>query len=132
MDRKKELVIAALLTSSNVREAAKAARISERTLWRWLSDPDFMENFRAAKAGILHESMNTLRQGCQAAASALVSIASDTDAPVAARVTAARSVLEFNLTAHAMESEMENEIRLKRLEHIIKKSKRWRLPCGTA
>lgn len=38
---KQKRAITALLTERTTRDAAKAAKVSESTLWRWLADPEF-------------------------------------------------------------------------------------------
>jgi uncharacterized protein YjgD (DUF1641 family) len=49
INRKQEDAIAALLSQRNVEEAARAAKIGVRTLYRWLKDPDFDTAFRQAR-----------------------------------------------------------------------------------
>ena len=46
--RKKEEVIAALLTQRNIEEAAKAIGVSTKTLLRWTKDPEFDAAYRQA------------------------------------------------------------------------------------
>ena len=50
---KQHRAIAALISSPTVGEAAKAAGVSERTLARWLSDPDFRMALGVAESDMI-------------------------------------------------------------------------------
>jgi len=54
--------IAALLTSKNIKEAAKAADVPERTLWRWKSDMRFLAALHAAEGAIVSDATRRLLQ----------------------------------------------------------------------
>jgi hypothetical protein len=45
---KQEAAVLALLSSKNVEEAARAAGVTPRTLYRWMSEADFDAAYRAA------------------------------------------------------------------------------------
>jgi hypothetical protein len=47
--RKKEQAIAALLTETNAKEAARAIGIGSATLLRWLKEPEFDAAYREAR-----------------------------------------------------------------------------------
>ncbi len=51
--RKKEEAIAALLNHRTIDEAAAAAKISAKTLLRWMKEPEFDTAYRAAKRAAL-------------------------------------------------------------------------------
>jgi hypothetical protein len=45
----KEAAVLALLSSRNVEEAARAAGVNPRTLYRWMKEPEFDGAYREAK-----------------------------------------------------------------------------------
>src|SRR5262245_11792553 len=52
-DDRMELAIAALLTQPTHAEAARTAGVSEATLQRWLRQPDFVTEYRAARRAVV-------------------------------------------------------------------------------
>ena len=117
---KKEAAILALLSQRNVEEAARAAGISERTLYRWMQEPDFDAAYRAARRAAFSQSTARLQQMCAAAVSTLGKIMVDQNAPAASRVRAADSVLDH--AAKAIEIE-DIEARVSELERVAERSK---------
>src|SRR5271168_2606861 len=94
LSRKQEDAIAALLTQRNIDEAARAAGVGARTLYRWLKEPDFDAAYRAARRAAFSQSAARLQQMCSAAVTTLGKIMVDPSSPVATRVRAADSVLD--------------------------------------
>src|SRR6202790_3519314 len=92
--RKKEEAIAALLSQRNVEEAARAAGIGTRTLMRWLQIPEFQAAYRQARRDTFSQSIARLQQGASAAASVLLKVMLDPNAPASSRIRAADSVLD--------------------------------------
>jgi transposase-like protein len=101
--RKKEEAIAALLTQRNVEEAARAAGIGTQTLLRWLKIPEFQDAYRDARRAAFSQSIARLQQASSAAATTLLKIMLDVNAPASTRVRAADSVLDH--AKHAIELE---------------------------
>lgn len=93
--RRKEQVIAALLTCSSLPAAAADCGVSERTLRRWLQDESFARRYRQERTRILESTFNLLRQKSVAAVETLANVANDKEALASARVSAARSVVEL-------------------------------------
>ena len=60
---KQQKAITALLSERTAREAAKAAKISERTLYTWLADPAFRSALRNAERGVLDDVTRRLTAG---------------------------------------------------------------------
>jgi hypothetical protein len=87
--RKQEDAIAALLTQRNVEEAARAAGIGARTLLRWLKLPEFQDAYRQARREAFSQSIARLQQGTSAAATTLLKVMIDPNAPASVRVRAA-------------------------------------------
>src|SRR5512141_476538 len=101
--RKKEEAIAALLTQRNVEEAARTAGIGTQTLLRWLKIPEFQAAYRDARRAAFSQSIARLQQASSAAATTLLKIMLDVNAPASTRVRAADSVLDH--AKHAIELE---------------------------
>ena len=103
LGRKQEDAIAALLTQSNVDQAARTAGISIRTLLRWMRLPDFDAAYREARRKAFSQSIARLQQGATAAATTLLKIMVDPAAPPSVKVRAAESVLTHGLKAIEVE-----------------------------
>jgi hypothetical protein len=59
-ERKREAAIAALLTCRTLKQAAKKAKIGERTLRTWLGEQDFREDYQAARRQALEKAVASL------------------------------------------------------------------------
>ena len=118
--RKKEEAIAALLTQRNVEEAARAAGIGTQTLMRWLKVPEFQAAYREARRAAFSQSIARLQQASSAAATTLLKIMVDPNAPASCRIRAADSVLGH--AAKAIEIE-DIEARVTELERVAESSK---------
>ncbi len=60
---KQQKAIAALLSERTARDAAKAAGVGERTLYKWLGEPGFRKALRSAEADILDDVTRRLTAG---------------------------------------------------------------------
>ena len=103
LGRKREDAIAGLLSQRNVDEAARAAGVGARTLWRWLQDPEFQAAYRKARREAFGQSIARLQQGTSAAATTLLKTMIDPGTPASVRVRAAEAI--FNHAAKAIEIE---------------------------
>src|ERR1044071_3708787 len=92
--RQQEAAIVGLLTQSTIEEAAKSAGISTVTLWRWLQDSGFQNEYRRARRQAMGQAAAQLQQASSAAVGALREIVEDDKAPSSSRVIAARVILE--------------------------------------
>ena len=115
LGNKQEHAIVALLTQRNIEEAARATGIGVKTLLRWLTIPEFTTAYRVARREAFSQSIARLQQAASAAATTLLKIMLDQNAPASCRMRAADSVL-----AHAMKAiELEDvEPRIAALERI--------------
>ncbi len=114
--RKQEEAIAALLTHRTVEEAAQAIGVAHKTLWRWMKVPEFDEKYREARRLAYGQCIARLQHGSSAAASTLLKIMVDVNAPASCRLRAADSVL--NHTAKAIEIQ-DIEARVAALERSV-------------
>lgn len=64
LSRKQESAIAALLSTSTIKEAATACGVAEVTLWRWLQLPDFAREYRAARRQVVERAITELQSAC--------------------------------------------------------------------
>jgi hypothetical protein len=89
--------ILALLSTKNVSEAAKQAKVGERTLWRWLNDPVFRVHLAAAEANMLDAATRRLLQMQEGALATVQAIMQDAGAGAGVRLRAAQAVLDYLL-----------------------------------
>jgi hypothetical protein len=71
LGRKREAVIAALLSEPSQEAAARKAGVGEATVARWLRDPFFQAAYRQARRAVLEQAVGRLQQLCGEAADAL-------------------------------------------------------------
>ena len=93
-DRKREAVVAALLSEPTVEGAAKASGVGATTIYRWLQDAEFLILFRAARRRALDRATARLAAVSVEAVEVLREVMQDNDAPPNARVSAAKAVLD--------------------------------------
>jgi len=114
---KQHALIAALVGSSTVIEACRAAHVAERTGRRWLTMPAFQRVLRTAQAAIFQESIVKLLRLVDPAIDALErNMRADADIPPGVQVRAALGSLE-QATAHARLVELDAKIAA--LEQVI-------------
>lgn len=117
LSRKQERAIVALLTRPTVQEAARAAQVGERTLYRWLKDDDtFQMALRIARHESLTQAIGQLQRQTGAAVAALARIMGDQEAAPSAQVSAAKAILELAFKSYEIE---EVEARIAALERRL-------------
>ena len=94
LTRRKERAIEALLAGASRSAAAAAAGVSERTLRRWSHEETFQAALRQAQGRAFDAALGELRGSALDGVRVLREVATDATAPHAARVTAARALLE--------------------------------------
>jgi hypothetical protein len=67
--------ISELMLKGNVRQAAEAAGVGERTLWRWLKEPLFIDEYRLARREATNQAIARVQQVSGAAVSELLRLA---------------------------------------------------------
>ena len=92
---RKEKALQALLVCRTRREAAQMAGISETTLRTYLQEPEFQSRYRQAFGDLVESAARQAQQAINPALSTLREIMEDGDEQAQARITAARSVLEY-------------------------------------
>lgn len=97
LSRSKRRFVAAMLEAPNIRAAAKAACVGERTAWTYLSDPDVKGALTVHQDAVLGDAARRLAHEMGKALDVLCSIMQSATATDAARVSAARAVLDSGL-----------------------------------
>jgi hypothetical protein len=100
---KQELLIAALLSSPTIQEAAHAAGVSEPTAHRWLREAAFEVAYRAARREAVHQAIARLQWAASTAVSLLIDIIKDEQAHASLRLRAAEKVIDHALKAVELE-----------------------------
>jgi phage terminase small subunit len=86
--------IAAMMTLRTVAEAAQAVGVSERTGYKYLSDPQVRRALSQALDNVLSQVTHRVVSNMSGALDTLEAIHTDEDAPTGARVSAARAILD--------------------------------------
>ena len=93
MSPKQTKAIPILLQASSIQEAATAAGISERTLYRWLHDPAFQAELQQAQDRIVNTAIRRMSAGINDAVDCLLQIINDPTVKASSRVNASRILL---------------------------------------
>lgn len=92
---KQERAIAALLTEPMIKTAAETAGVGLRTLTRWLAEPGFKRAFREARKVAFTQAIALTQRYTPLAVHTLAKVMNDSNAPYAAKVSAAAAILRF-------------------------------------
>lgn len=95
MTPKKQKALIALLTQPTKEKAASAAGITSKTLRSYLADPGFQAEYKRAFSGLVEDATRQAQQSIAPALSTLREIVEDADENAHARISAARSILEY-------------------------------------
>jgi hypothetical protein len=117
---KQEEAILALLSNRTVEETARAVKITPRTLYRWLNEPDFDRAYRKARRKAFGQATARLQQASSAAVTVMMKTMVDTNAGASVRLRAADRV--YSHAAKAIEIE-DFDLRLSELERVGELSK---------
>jgi hypothetical protein len=85
--------IQALMTATSVVEAAKSANVGERTLYRWLKDPLFAAELKAATKAAIDATIRRMATLSVAATGTLAKVMADAEAAAGVKVRAADVIL---------------------------------------
>lgn len=94
---RQEKAIAALLTSPTRKAAAKKAGISERAMYNYMQDADFVERYQAECDLLVSDAARQAQQAVNRALETLEEVMNDRTAQPYARISASRSILEYSL-----------------------------------
>jgi hypothetical protein len=117
---KKDEAIAALVAYPTVAEAARAAKVRPQLLGRWMKDPEFDADWKAARSARLRTAIGRLQRASSAAVAALLKVMADAGAPASARVTAAEIILRHAKAAEKIENVQRRLLELKPTREVPK------------
>ena len=89
-----EEIIAALMGSSSIAEAAAAAGISQRAIYDRMGTRDFKAAYSAAKSDIVRQAVVSMNRSLSAAVDVVTEIMNNKEAPAGNRLQAARMIIE--------------------------------------
>jgi len=107
--------LAALMVQPTVEQAAKVAGVTKSTAYRWLSQPQYRQQYDTLRRQGLEETLHFLQRTMLAAVARLHALLHDGDHP-AVQLGAARAILEYGLRAMELE---QITLRLQRLEEAL-------------
>lgn len=89
--------LAALMAGPNVREAAKAAGIGERTAWRYLSNDAIRRELASHHDAMMADTSRRMAVAMAEALDVVLEVLRDAKTPAAVRVNAGRVILDAGL-----------------------------------
>lgn len=113
---KQERAIACLLSESTATEAARKAGVGLTTLMRWLNEDDFNNAYHEARGRLLDAALTKLQGASGAAVDTLRTLMEREDVPPAARISAARSILDLGMK---LREQLEIGERLEAIEQML-------------
>jgi len=119
LSRQQQKGLLALLFSKNIAAAAKKAGVSRMTMYRWLQDPVFREEFRKQYECLLLDVTLHLQRSSLKAADLLVNIARDTKLPAGSRVSACRTIIEMGLKGTQFDGILKRDDIFKDVENFL-------------
>ncbi|WP_257349060.1 hypothetical protein [Pseudalkalibacillus decolorationis] len=119
LSRKQEIAVMALLTEPTIKQAAEKVQVNEATLYRWLQLEGFQDMYKNAKRQAVEQATARLQQSSTLAVNTLNDVMSNPKAAAMARVTAAKTVLEFAYKAYELDELQE---RVEALEESLKEN----------
>ena len=100
---KQEEAIPALLSNRTIEEAARAVKVTPKTLYRWLKEPEFDAAYRQARRDAFGQCVARLQHASSAAVSVMLKVLTDSSAPASARLRAADMVVTHSAKAIEIE-----------------------------
>jgi len=108
--------ILALISTKSVAEAAKQSKVGQRTLWRWLGNPDFKGELVAAEGELIDSATRRLLQLQAGAIDTVETLMNDQLVRHSVRLRAAQTVLDHLLKLRELRNV---EARLAALEAAV-------------
>lgn len=116
LSAKQERALACLLSEATATEAARKAKVGLSTLMRWMNEEHFRNAYQAARGQLLDAALAKLQGASSDAVATLKNLMEREDVPAAARISAARSILDLGLR---LREQMEISERLQLIEQAI-------------
>jgi len=93
---KQSNVLALLVGGATIEGAATAQKVQASTIHAWMKKPEFRGAYNDALSDVIGHASAQLKAACSVAVATLREVASDTGAPSAPRVSAARAIIELS------------------------------------
>ena len=90
-----ERAIIALLNEQTISRAAAVAEVGQRTLYRWLRQPEFSRAYREARREAFGQAIALTQRYAPLAVNTLAQVMMDDGAPTSSKVAAATTILRF-------------------------------------
>jgi transposase-like protein len=119
-----EQAIAALLSHRSVEEAARAVGIGTNTLLRWMKKPEFKAACREARRMVLSHTIGRMQDAAGAAATTVLKIMLDSNAPAATRLRASEIVLDQAAKAGEIEDIEDRVAKLELAADLARRSRK--------
>jgi hypothetical protein len=104
LNAKQSLVLDALMKMPSIEEAARIAKVGERTIYRWLShDQAFKSAYLEARREVMGVTIAKVQQSTGAAIETLKAVMADPDLPPNSRVAASKIILELAMKGLELE-----------------------------
>lgn len=89
-----EQIIAALLNSGSIQQAAEKTGLAPRTMYDRMGTRDFRAAYSAAKSDIMRQAVLSMNRNLSAAVDVVTGIMNDDENPAAIRLQAAKMIIE--------------------------------------
>lgn len=116
---KQHKFLTAMLEEQSIDAAAKTARITRATAYKYLDDDEFRKELQAARRTIIDGISNNLRKLGTKAIETLKDNLTDAEATPATKNSTAKIILEFIYRSHELENVTE---RLDEMERLLEES----------
>src|SRR5687768_1926326 len=103
LSRKQDQAITALVSCASITEAAAQSGLAEVTLRRWLKHAAFQTAYREARRAVVQHAIVAVQQATGEAVATLRSVMQDPETSAAAKVSAAKTILETAVKAVELE-----------------------------
>lgn len=94
---KKQQAMHALLSYPTIRDASKACGIAERTIYGYLSEPDFKAEYDAQRRKLVEAACGALQGRIGTAVDTIAELMDCPSVPPQVKLGAARAILEFGI-----------------------------------
>jgi hypothetical protein len=124
--RKMESAIAALVTRPSIEDAARHAGVAEKTLRRWMREPDFNAQYLRARREGVTQAVARMQQATGAAGTVALKLMTDPNVPAAVRLRAAEFVFDRAIRGIEIEDLDARLSELERAAEVAKSDQRHR------
>jgi transposase-like protein len=118
--RKQDEAIAALLSQRSIEDAARVVGVAEKTLRRWMREPQFNVHYLRARREGVSQAIARMQQATGAAGTVALKLMTDPNVPAAVRLRAAEFVFDRSIKGIELE---DIEARVSELERATEANK---------